>query len=1261
MFKAFPLAAILLLCFKPSDACAVTGRYVRYEAPTEFRDFLADLEVYSQGREIRGSRTIEATAYRGVPWAPERLKHLVNGVLTDDGGAKRPPLFEASNSPTNVCIEVDLSESQDIDEVKVSHSGDFTGPIRLVTVLDENRKVVGSSLLILERGQKSLNFPISTQGPYVGRTVPPGPGGWLPFGGLLPDHEAPPASSERLAAFQKRNDPQNTEALARRFFGLMNFDAPYLAPIREAYAAGQFERALELYRDLWFSRIAETENLWGHEIPGAHYSGEAEDLLAGRFSTARFHDSKTAGVMVSYPSGGIPWGYLPEGDLHQSFLAWNRDSARANRFARPLLTAYRKTGDLKYLKRWEEATDDLCMHFSAAADGAAEIDLRDYFVKDTLQNWNFFLFELASTAKEQPQFVSQFSPQTLARLLLFAQEEYLAPYWRTARKTAFNHTFNALNAAYFAVESFRDFIPGRRLMRETQDHFERVVSYNTTRDGSMTEIGDDGHIAMHMRLGIPLRHILTHRPDWISPQLLRQLQDRFAEMTRFQIRHLTSAGLGHRGGYADGFDSAFLDVDESGRRYGGMDALPMYQDRAVYRDPAVRANLEAMFNESPHEPEIRKFYASESVPAGQPVVSDNMPYAGLSYLRNHLGQGASSAHMVSPPVDHPSANSIEQTGVWLLGKGAAMVYLGGVKLNRESPEQELGRPFWKPGSKTDRLTQSSPDPIPARWYSGRDFDLAEAIWHGPYGRIDGANPNHPYPEVETKRFLITYRPSDWWVIVDQINVGQQKPPVFRFNIIPTVPVDQDVTREENGVQTAAGNLAGQSTHVFASSALTIKDLSKAEKPFTFRGEAFPKGTTWVRRNFELNIDGKTNTLAALTFIQPFDAPTIPATPRELTGLPEGGAGFEADLPDGGKFAVLASSSGAAALSYGTVSAKASLLVVAIGPTGVSGLVLDAEDLRINNQAASGSSRDMAFQTSGSQITTEPILRPLSPPAIAPTTSVFVDEQKITMLAPDSEASIYYTTDGSDPIPGAPGTQLYEQPIAISATTLVKARTVRTPLPAEGIIPFRADGTRASAIVHATYEKQTPLPATPVAASQPGLKMEFLHDTWLRLFSFLDCPNETKAEKSITVTDLLDPADFKALRDGDRSFGLRYSGYLDIPQDGVYTFHLPDELARHRSAVPGYDLQVELDGQPWNPDFTWQGGGNWSVPLTKGLHTLKVIYAEARTRAKASPQSGLWRGFPADHAVWKGEVPELKISGPGIETPQRIPVSWLKQP
>ena len=110
-------------------------------------------------------------------------------------------------------------------------------------------------------------------------------------------------------------------------------------------------------------------------------------------------------------------------------------------------------------------------------------------------------------------------------------------------------------------------------------------------------------------------------------------------------------------------------------------------------------------------------------------------------------------------------------------------------------------------------------------------------------------------------------------------------------------------------------------------------------------------------------------------------------------------------------------------------------------------------------------------------------------------------------------------------------------------------------------------------------------------------------------------------------------------------------------------------------LAGYDLTVWLgrqvayaNGVPktgtalneWYPATRRHAFGNWSVAIRKGLHPLRVYYADIRPGATleylqftypALNVPGLTKTF------FDGPMPDLRISGPGAE-PHPIPASWL---
>ena len=83
---------------------------------------------------------------------------------------------------------------------------------------------------------------------------------------------------------------------------------------------------------------------------------------------------------------------------------------------------------------------------------------------------------------------------------------------------------------------------------------------------------------------------------------------------------------------------------------------------------------------------------------------------------------------------------------------------------------------------------------------------------------------------------------------------------------------------------------------------------------------------------------------------------------------------------------------------------------------------------------------------------------------------------------------------------------------------------------------------------------------------------------------------------------------------------------------------------------------------WYPATRRHAFGNWSVALAKGLHPIRVYYADFRRSGHleylrffhpALNVPGLTKTFFDD------KVPELRITGGGLQE-EPIPDSWLKK-
>jgi hypothetical protein len=180
----------------------------------------------------------------------------------------------------------------------------------------------------------------------------------------------------------------------------------------------------------------------------------------------------------------------------------------------------------------------------------------------------------------------------------------------------------------------------------------------------------------------------------------------------------------------------------------------------------------------------------------------------------------------------------------------------------------------------------------------------------------------------------------------------------------------------------------------------------------------------------------------------------------------------------------------------------------------------------------------------------------------------------------------------------------------------------------------------------------------------GVKYKYYESGWRSLLSFIDSVEPVSA--GIT-NDLFDISP----RQTENEFGFVYSGYLDIPEDGVYTFYAPEEWLKLKIDA-GYDIALWVGNEKWYPNLTGHANGGWSAALSAGKHSFKIKYIDYRrkmTKIFLVSDYYLFR-FPrtegmsvpnypnltADY-VYSGVHPVIEISGPGLER-QVIPQEML---
>ena len=1287
-----------LLLGQPSVAQAqVTGRIVRFEAPASWSMGIYEIEVWSGGKNVVLQN--KEVKFAGFTYRGRDINERKEGARLIDGRADFSLRASASGVEfsladglaVNPWVELDIGRDLPIEKLVISQPAQplyHDRAIRLVTVLDAERHVVwsghydlrqqpcvkGLMTFALAPGKKSL----------TGRTVPAQAMQWVPLGEVLVAEPAPepPDAAERAARFAARNSPAAIEQLAAEFFARMDLSKPELANVRSLFERWQFAAALDAYRDHFLAKLQRVTIMHEWMMSQSPYEGAAEDMQHGIAVVFTRRDA----LAQRFTPGVIDWAAAPDSD--QGGIDIARAAGRAGIFQKPLLARYRATGRAEDLALWIAITDDWGMNIRRDLD-RAKGDLRFYFVKDVLQEFNHLADSIGRAAKERPEFGTQLPGATLARMLIPVLEEYPPAYWWVCRRASFNHTYNALNAATVTSRLLDDFHAGQRLDKENRQHWERVWTSMMTRDGSMNEIADEGHMFMQLRMGAFFQQMKLWTP-WFTPDFAAEFETGWRQTTSYPIRHLSPDGRGHRFTRRGLFGQLWDIIEGKGDAHYGRD--PSQQDSAALPPPAeVVSILQRVFgaghdraalptaDQEKWEKVTARFGTAFTPPT---MLSDWMPYAGLHYLRRSWEPDATFIHMISQPKGHPSSNgSAWNTEVHLFDYGQPLLACSPVWIDGQTPFNEADTLTFKPGSKTETLATASERPIAARWHTSTFCDYAESFYEGTYQRhqvkfdkdFRGSDSSLILSEKKVEdaratRRVIMLRPTRLVIVTDAVSTPTGAKHAFEVRQRFAIPEPKPTLRGAAKKGTP-GKLEGDARALTIKNedapGVTVRRFTTAELSWDPRrspeswqegGEmGGPGGATMMTHNGVLENRGgilraqTPGNLLMSALIEPHRIPgeTVVKSATDLSR--DEVTGFKATLHDSTTLTWLSTHSEAQALKIDGIILEGDGLLVWQSKDETRGLALGAKSLSSGGKPITLPGPDFEFTLkNGTLASTTPIHRPIQPVTFSPQETVFLDKTLVTLTSETPGVEIRYTLDGKEPDASS---LLYTTPINVDQDSYIRARAFRIGVKT---IPFTTAGTDVTVVSEARYHRRELKPAVQATKLVPGLRWELVEGNWFSLFSHLNLPAALPAKASGQSAKLLDPA----LRQNDGTFGLRYEGFLEIPADGVWTFHAPAEYVG-ASCEPGYDLRVWIDGEEWDLGQRFHGLGQWSVPLAKGAHRLLVTFADARHRDHTVHAPGLWRGYPTPWVVWKGDAPEIQISGPG-HSRQPVPTPWLKR-
>ncbi len=198
----------------------------------------------------------------------------------------------------------------------------------------------------------------------------------------------------------------------------------------------------------------------------------------------------------------------------------------------------------------------------------------------------------------------------------------------------------------------------------------------------------------------------------------------------------------------------------------------------------------------------------------------------------------------------------------------------------------------------------------------------------------------------------------------------------------------------------------------------------------------------------------------------------------------------------------------------------------------------------------------------------------SPPKISAKFDIFVNTLDVSVTSERENIELRYTLDGSVP---STSSSLVSGPIRLSSTTTVTARCFRDEKPVSGP-------------VSATFTKANPTPAVKVDGLVSGIQYVYYEGDWNVLPDF----TKLKPVKQGTLAAFdLSP------RNLPEYFGLEYTGYVQVPEEGVYAF-FTDSDDGSRLYI-GDKMIVDNDGLH---GMVEERG---VIALSAGLHPIRVQF------------------------------------------------------
>lgn len=1077
-----------------------------------------------------------------------------------------------------------------------------------------------------------------------------------PVGELV---QAPADADARRTAFAKRHTPEQIKLISNQLYRIVNRQALSLQEFVKLHENRDHAAALRSFNRMFIERILSSRQLfedvlifYPDDMP------ETATLLMGNIIRSRVLLST---YIVGAP-GAINWD-------HPRF-----DEEMMSRLSRalppdtfdPLLWRFRSTGERPYLEKWADYVDDFAINYRGYSK------LTSFTILDNdshaFQRMEVLLYRLLQLETERPGALASLLPDTLPRLLLKIIPEDVAiscTYYHANAQNWTPHTAPRMVKMGLIIDDLiTQDIPllerGMRMM-ETYDTCSNMPD-GTEAEQAMWYNWAYAHEAMLiLKLLENAGTAATTVPQSRRQELLETAVRRF----RFTTHIFDQKGQW----------PIFLRGDR--RTFFGMEELARSKPEDGYKPSVITpAQRKLLLADRCIGPMAAKISLDKKTDAKLPFNSSYFPWGGYRVIRENWRPDSQCGSMFSSPMPgkYQARGDTEQLNFGLHAFGMDLLtdgtpgHYGGVqsqvRVDNLNQCFRVGYPLW--GHK-QILLNGWTKPDGSRWLSCERFDFMEGRYSGPYGNHTAFAPEEIATEnreavqgITHHRQVVFVRDAGLWIVTDRLVAD--KPRDFTWNWVlpcsvqkeqPPAFLPEEIIIDEAGkrIITSKQDQTNLTMQTFCAPQLSYR-----------RQELANSKTCEIQATAKAQKD-----ILAITSILP--RKTQQDDFKSLSQLKsEDFEGFSAITPDGSKVICTVARKSPAALSAVPVIADAEILLTVEKDGRISVLTLGCKSLSVDGVKLKSEYTDFAFSFQAADSATSypllPVFRPVELVSINPSRSVFIGKENITLTCPTANVEIRYTLNGEEPTSNSP---LYKEPITIQETTRVRARAFR---PNQNEPDGAMDFTVASPESTALYERQTPRAAVKVASRQPGLGYRYYQGDWQKLYL-----NSALLEPDATgvIPSALDISPRKT----KGPFTFVYEGFINVPENGVYTFHAPFEYMDNK-IDNGYELLLEIDGTQWQPATRRHAFGDWSIALAKGFHSFQLKYLDYRGEhfqmLMYSPDKKpmALREMTIDYTLkenrpnfpgmngnyfWGGGAPELLISGPGINR-KPIPKEWF---